>query len=268
VTEPAAREPGVTEPAAREPGATAPVRVLFDAKAATWAAKYAPGGALTGRRSRLTAAVSAQAGPGARVLDLGCGSGDLARHLAEAGLRVTGCDISRRMLEQAERADPAGTWVTLDPAWRVLPFGAGAFSAVIASSVLEYVTDPVTVLRECARVLVPGGAVLCTVPDTRHPVRWLEWPAARCATLLGPVLGPVLGPRAAASGGSPGRAARLRGYVGYLQVSRQRHSARWWAAAAGRAGLLPAAVPGPPGAREPLRLLGFRTPAREALRPG
>jgi SAM-dependent methyltransferase len=258
----------VTEPAASEPGATAPVRVLFDAKAATWAAKYAPGGALTGRRSRLTAAVSAQAGPGARVLDLGCGSGDLARHLAEAGLRVTGCDISRRMLEQAERADPAGTWVTLDPAWRVLPFGAGAFSAVIASSVLEYVTDPVAVLRECARVLVPGGAVLCTVPDTRHPVRWLEWPAARCAALLGPVLGPVLGPRAAASGGSSGRAARLRGYVGYLQVSRHRHSARWWAAAAGRAGLLPAAVPGPPGVREPLRLLGFRTPAGEALRPG
>jgi SAM-dependent methyltransferase len=251
----------VTEPALREPGATEPVRVLFDAKAATWAAKYAPGGALTGRRARLAAAVSALAGPGGRVLDLGCGSGDLARHLAGAGLRVTGCDISARMLEQAERADPAGRWVTLDPAWRELPFAAGAFSAVIASSVLEYVADPVAVLRECARVLAPGGTVLCTVPDTRHPVRWLEWLAARCATPLGPALGSRPGLALTARAGSSGRAGRLRGYVDYLRLSRQRHGARWWAAAAGRAGLLPAVVPGATGARGPLLLCGFRKPA-------
>jgi SAM-dependent methyltransferase len=224
VTEPAVTEPAVTEPAVTEPAVTGraaagraaaePVRALFDAKAATWTAKYAPGGALTARRARLAAAVSARAGHGERVLDLGCGSGDLARHLAEAGLRVTGCDISARMLEQAERADPAGTWVTLDPAWRELPFAAGAFSAVIASSVLEYVSDPAAVLRECARVLTPGGALLCTVPDIRHPVRWLEWLAARCAAPVAP----LLAPRSAAASGGPVRGSRLRSYVDRVTV--------------------------------------------------
>jgi SAM-dependent methyltransferase len=237
-----------------------PVQALFDAKAATWAAKYAPGGALAGRRSWLAAAVRAQAGPGGRVLDLGCGSGDLARHLTDIGLRVTGCDISERMLEQAERAEPAGTWVTLDPAWRELPFRAGVFGAVVASSVLEYVPDPEAVLRECARVLAPGGTMLATVPDVRHPVRWLEWLAARCSPLLPP--------------GRLGSAPRVAGYAEYLRVSRQRHGARWWQAAAGRAGLVPAgaagsltgtgpeAAAGPEAAgRSPLRLISFRKPA-------
>jgi SAM-dependent methyltransferase len=233
----------VAEPAVPGPPPARPVQDLFDAKAATWGAKYAPGGALAGRRSALAAAVSAAAGPAGRVLDLGCGSGDLARRLTDLGLRVTGCDISERMLEQAERADPAGTWVQLDPAWRELPFRAGAFGAVVSSSVLEYVSDPESVLRECARVLAPGGALLCTVPDTRHPVRWLEWLAARVAPLLPAASGP----------------ARARGYAQYLRVSQQRHGARWWHAAAGRAGLAAGTAAGPAG-RAPLRLITFRKP--------
>jgi SAM-dependent methyltransferase len=226
------------------------VRDLFDAKADSWAAKYAPGGRLTGRRSMLAAAVAERAAPGSAVLDLGCGTGDLVRQLGASGLRVTGCDISARMLERAAAAVPGAAWVPLAPSWQALPFASGTFRAVVASSVLEYVPDPEAVLRECFRVLAPGGALLCTVPDVRHPVRWLEWVAARGAALL-------LGRRV------PGP-ARLGGYVDYLRVSRQRYGARRWRAAAARAGLI-SALPGPAAAaarRSPLRLITFVKPAR------
>ena len=76
---------------------------LFEAKAAGWAAKYAPDGPLAGRLASLSAAVSRYAQAGDRVLDPGCGTGELARALAAAGLWVAGCDISPQMLLRAPR---------------------------------------------------------------------------------------------------------------------------------------------------------------------
>ena len=174
------------------------------------------------------------------MLDLGCGTGELARALAAAGFGVTGCDISAEMLRQA-----AGTpgrcagWVRLEPHWRALPFASAAFDAVVAASVLEYVAEPATVLAECARVLRPGGVLLGTVPDLRHPVRWAEWPARRLAAWA-----------------PPGSRSRWQRYRGYLRSSRQRHRAAWWQAAAASADL--GLVPLPDGARSSLRLLVFR----------
>ena len=223
------------------------VRQLFDAKAANWAAKYAPGGRLAGRVRLFTSALTPNVPPGGQVLDLGCGTGELARVLASAGWPVTACDISEQMLGRAIVRDEAGTveWVLLDPAWRVLPFERASFDAITASSLLEYIDDPGAVLRECARLLRPGGVVLCTVPDMTHPVRWLEW-------LVGWVS------RFPRLGGTGRSWAIIGGYLTYLQISRHRHSAGWWSAAAMRAGLL--AVPSPQSAtpRAPLRLFTFK----------
>ena len=114
----------------------------------------------------------------------------------------------------------------LAPGWRRLPFASAAFDVVVAASVLEYVAEPAAVLRECARVLRPGGVVLYTVPDLRHPVRWAEWCAQRLARVTGEL--PVDGGR-----------SRWNGYHAYLRASLQRHRVRWWLAASRLAGLRP-----------------------------
>jgi SAM-dependent methyltransferase len=227
-------------------GTGAAVRQLFDAKASGWSSKYGAGGRLTGRLAQLATAVQGQVPAGASVLDLGCGTGDLARYLARAGLLVTGCDISMEMLQRAARADPAGTvaWAALDPAWRILPFADGAFDVIVVSSVLEYVEEPIVVLRECARVLQSGGTLLCTIPDLRSPVRWLEWLAG-------------IGARSPVAGALGRCQLRLNSYLTYLQLSRQRHSLRWWRTAGGHTALLWVALPTATSKRSPLRLLRF-----------
>jgi SAM-dependent methyltransferase len=231
----------------RDPaGPDAPAREvlrLFEAKAPEWPAKYAPDGPLAGRLAGLTIAVRSRARAGSRVLDLGCGTGELARALTVAGLRVAGCDISPRMLRHARDRGGCAGWVRLEPDWQRLPFASAAFDVVVAASVLEYVGEPAAVLRECARVVRPGGVVLYTVPDLRRPVRWAEWCAQRMPRLTGPPSG--------AAGG------RTDAYRAYLRTSRQRHRVRWWLAISASAGLRPVPCPGRAG-RSSLRLLAFR----------
>lgn len=241
---------------ADQPAHTEQVQSLFEAKASGWPAKYAPGGVLAGRLTRLADAVSYHARAGGTVLDLGCGTGEMARYLSGAGFVVTGCDISAGMLAEAAAAYPrdAVQWVQLKPDWQVLPFRGGTFDAVIASSVLEYVRSPTLVLAECARVLRPGAVMLATVPDVTHPVRWLEGAARAMALAPGAC-------RAAR------RWPRLSGYLTYLRISRQRHTPGWWSLAAARAGLLTVPVPPDPGQHTPLRLLTFQRPAGAGRQP-
>jgi len=95
---------------------------------------------------------------GQRVLDAGCGEGYLARVLAAAGARVTGMDISPRLIEQARQKNPRGT---ID--YRVadlsqpLPEQAGSFGAVASYLVLNDVPDYRGFAHTIASVLTPGG---------------------------------------------------------------------------------------------------------------
>lgn len=226
------------------------VRDLWDSRAQDWPGKYA-NGRLTDRLPLFSAELQARVDSG-QVLDLGCGSGELARHLASLGYTLTGCDISAQMLEQATAADGdhAVTWTRLEPEWTELPLASASQDAVVAASVLEYVPDVSPVLRECARVLRPGGLLLCTVPDMTHPVRWGEWPLRLIAGVT-----PV---RAMSARVWP----RLGSHLTYLRLSRQRRSTGWWQARGRQAGLEPASPAGTPAPRSRLQLLIFTRPAR------
>jgi malonyl-CoA O-methyltransferase len=89
----------------------------------------------------------------ASVLDLGCGTGHLARH-APPGWSITQLDIAEGMCERAADAAP-----TLRADMEALPFRAGAFDGVLSSLALQW-TDPARVFAEAARVLKPAGRLV------------------------------------------------------------------------------------------------------------
>ncbi len=162
-------------------------RHFFDRQAASWSSEYRSGGHMADRSVRfIEAAADRFAAPG-KLLDFGCGSGEIAAAFADAGWRVTAGDLSPAMIETAREKWSGRTidWVTLAPAAR-LPFTDSGFDLVISSSVLEYVDDLPGRLAEFARVLRPGGWCCVTVPDMRHPARQAEVSKRRIA--LNPAL--------------------------------------------------------------------------------
>ena len=95
--------------------------------------------------------------PRAEVLDVGCGAGQNASHLAKKGFRVTGIDLSKKMLAIAKKSYPNCTFIEMD--MRYLTFPTERFDGILSSYSLihvpnVYVTD---VLKSCFRILKPNG---------------------------------------------------------------------------------------------------------------
>jgi ubiquinone/menaquinone biosynthesis C-methylase UbiE len=106
----------------------------------------------------------ANVGPGDRVLDLGCGAGDLGADMAGAGAEVTAADVAEAALDRARRRHP-DLDLRLFPIDGPFPFGDGSFEAVWSSEVIEHVADTARWLSEVRRVLAPRGRVLLTTPS-------------------------------------------------------------------------------------------------------
>jgi len=107
-------------------------------------------------------------GPGARVLDLGCGVGSntalLADHVGEKGC-VVGVDKSTEMVAAA-RERVSGANVSFETADAIaLPFDAESFDAVWIERTLVHIDDADRALGECKRVLAPGGMVVVAELD-------------------------------------------------------------------------------------------------------
>jgi SAM-dependent methyltransferase len=103
---------------------------------------------------------------GGRVADVGCGTGELLRQLAETwpASELVGVDFAASRLRTAAAAAPPVTLVDADLG-AGLPFADAVFDAVFCTEVLEHLKDPVRCLREIRRVLAPGGRLTLSVPN-------------------------------------------------------------------------------------------------------
>ncbi len=101
---------------------------------------------------------------GARVLDIGCGGGILSESLAEAGARVTGIDAGAETLEIA-RQHARESGLSIDyrrgTVEALASPGLEKFDVITCMELLEHVPDPRSIISACARLLNPGGNLIC-----------------------------------------------------------------------------------------------------------
>jgi SAM-dependent methyltransferase len=98
---------------------------------------------------------------GSRLLDVGCGSGQLALIAARAGMQVTGCDIAANWLDKARlRVALEGLDITFDEAdAEALPYTDSEFDAVVSLIGAMFAPQPEKVAAELTRVCRSGGMV-------------------------------------------------------------------------------------------------------------
>lgn len=115
---------------------------------------------------------------GARLLDLGCGSGTYSVPFARRGAQVTGLDLSQTMISLAEQR-ALGHGVQAD--FRVadirepLPFGASQFDVIFTGTALHYVEDIDSLMKEVARVMKKQARLVASV---LHPISTALFPLA------------------------------------------------------------------------------------------
>jgi SAM-dependent methyltransferase len=113
---------------------------------------------LNALRSHERSVIERHLPPGARVLEIGGGTGLQARELSERGFVMTSVDLAGSTYAN-DRVFPV-----IDYDGRTLPFAAGAFDVVLSSNVLEHVRDLAGMEREIRRVLAPGGCCVHVLP--------------------------------------------------------------------------------------------------------
>lgn len=167
------------------------VKSVFSQRAAEWAATYSAseqrvrGSQTLMSRQRLALQmVDATVPPPAKILDAGCGSGDMAAKLIERGYDVWGVDLAEPMIRHARilcRSDQFGVGDI-----EQIPFPDNTFDAVVSLGVIEYLDADDLALREIWRVLRPGGRAILATPNATAPLQQMDRMLLRLTTALRP----------------------------------------------------------------------------------
>ena len=175
---------------------------------------------------------------GARVLEIGGGSGTQARLLAQCGFEITSID-----LDSNPYAAAAQEWPVQVYDGRLLPFPDGSFAAVFSSNVLEHVVDLSELLGEVGRVLRKDGVAIHLMPTatwravtllTHYP--WLLLMLARVFMHRSASPGPTSNHSSGARGRTPVKLLRSvimagrHGERGSALSELWLFSAKWWRA--------------------------------------
>ena len=134
--------------------------------------------------------------PADRVLDLACGTGDIAFAAADRARSVVGLDLTHRMLQLAQAHRAARTFTVRGPQFitgdmMALPFGDARFSVVTTGYGLRNVPGVEQAIEEIHRVLVPGGRLL-SLDFNRPSNRVVRGAYLAYLTVVGSALGLAL----------------------------------------------------------------------------
>ncbi len=131
---------------------------------------------------------------GGRLLEVGCGRGDMLEVLAHLGWDAEGVDFDPQAAESARARGLRVRHGTLANC----RYDDATFDAVIMSHVIEHLHDPVGVVKECHRILKPGGRLVLLTPNTAswgHRIygrSWLHLDPPRHLYLFNPDILPKL----------------------------------------------------------------------------
>ncbi len=164
-----------------------PAVEFHDCLASSWSLSYhLP--ALQERMRVVRSMISKLRVDGQIWLDAGCGSGDLSTVLLDQGASILCADAAPGMLEEAREKIhqyPHRAQLLQVRTISELPLPSQSLDGVLCSSVLEYVDDLPSTLRELVRVLKPEGALVVSMPNRRSLLRRLHKLAYFCTRLIG-----------------------------------------------------------------------------------
>lgn len=100
-----------------------------------------------------------------RVLDVGCAQGNFSAAFAEKGYEVVALDYQREFLTYARIKCDKGRAFYVEGDFEKFPFRGASFDIVLATEVIEHVTEPCDFLKRLAALCRPGGMIVLTTPN-------------------------------------------------------------------------------------------------------